>query len=254
MLSLSFLMPQSKQTKDSGASISAQKILADLYESEKLNQMLGKFNAGAGQDDLKSELFLVLCEKDENTIIDLWAKNQLMFFATGIVQRMIFQKGNRFNRRYRTKTIEFSEAIFDQPTDESKQERESQLQQMEQAIEKELHWVEKAMIKLHQELGSMERISKETKISMKQVDRIYKKGKEKIKTAMTGKVIGNYLLVTNEMLIDMPENVTPDNVNDILEEVHEYMIQRLHGRIIPSKSKKNGYIKEIQPIKVKKII
>ncbi len=125
---------------------------------------------------------------------------------------------------------------------------------MEQAIDKDLHWVEKAMLKLHQELGSMEKISKETKISMKQVERIYKKGKEKIRTAMTGKMIGNYILITNEMLIDVPENVTPDNINDILEEVHEYMMQRLQGRIIPSKGQKNGYIKEIQPIRVKKVI
>lgn len=247
-------MPQSKQMKHSAASISGRTILSDFYQSKELNQMLAKFNAGGGQDDLKSELFAVLCEKPENVIIDLWSKNQLMFFATGIVQRMIFQKGGRFHRRYRCQVYEFNEAIYDQPIDESQAEREEQLQELEKAFDNELHWVERAMIKLHQELGSMERISKETKISINQVERIYKKGKEKIRTAMTGKMIGNYLLVTNEMLIDVPENVTPENVNEILAEVHEYMMQRLHGRIIPSKTKKNGYIKEIQPIKVKKVI
>jgi DNA-directed RNA polymerase specialized sigma24 family protein len=254
MLYQSFLTQQSKPMKDSGASISGRTILADFYQSAELNKMLSKFNAGGGQDDLKSELFAVLCEKPENTIIDLWSKKQLMFFATGVVQRMIFQKGNRFHRRYRMQVYEYNEAIYEEPNDESRIEREKQLQELEGAIEKDLHWVERAMIKLHQELGSMEKISKETKISMKQVDRIYKKGKEKIRTAMTGKMIGNYLLVSNEMLIDVPEDVTPDNINDILEEVHEYMMQRLHGRIIPSKSKKNGYIKEIQPIRVKKVI
>jgi len=250
----SFLMPQSRQTKDSGASISGRTIITNLYLSHELDAMLSKFNAGGGQEDLKSELFLVLCEKPESTIIDLWAKNQLMYFCTGIVQRMIFQKNNRFHRRYRAEVYEYNDAVFEEPNDDSRKEREKQLQEMEDAIETELHWVEKAMIKLHQELGSMEKISKETKISMKQVDRIYKKGKEKIRTAMTGKMMGNYLIVTNEMLIDVPEDVTPDNINDILEEVHEYMVQRLHGRIIPSKKKTNGYIKEIQPIRVKKVI
>ena len=250
----SFLMPQSRQTKDSGVSISGRTIITNLYLSHELDAMLSKFNAGGGQQDLKSELFAVLCEKPEETIIDLWAKNQLMYFCTGIVQRMIFQKGSRFHRRYRSEVYEYSEAIYQEPTDESSRDKEAKLQEMEKAIDNELHWVEKAMIKLHQELGSMEKISKETKISMKQVERIYKKGKEKIRTAMTGKMVGNYLVVTNEMLIDVPENVTPDNVNEILEEVHEYMVQRLHGRIIPSKQKTNGYIKEIQPIKVKKVI
>jgi len=243
-----------KQTKDSGASTFGRTILAEFYQSPDLDKMLGKFNAGAGQDDLKSELFATLCEKKDELIIELFEKKQLMFYATGIVQRMIFQPNNRFYRRYRTQTYEYTEALFNEQTDDSKAERESQLQAMEQAIENDLHWVEKAMLKLHQELGSMEKISKETKISMKQIERIYKKGKEKIRTAMTGKMIGNYLLVTNEMLIDVPEDVTPDNINDILEDVHEYMMQRLHGRIIPSKGQKNGYIKEIQPIRVKKVI
>jgi hypothetical protein len=247
-------MQQLKQTKDSDVFTFARTILADLFSSPETDKMLAKFNAGAGQDDLKSELFATLCEKDEEVIIDLYKKKQLMFYATGIVQRMIFQPGNRFYRRYRTQTYEFTETLYNEQTDDSRTERESQLQAMEEAIENNLHWVEKAMLKLHQELGSMEKISKETKISMKQVDRIYKKGKEKIRTAMTGKMIGNYIVITNEMIIDVPENVTPDNINDILEEVHEYMMQRLHGRIIPSKGEKNGYIKEIQPIRVKKVI
>jgi len=247
-------MLQSKQMKVSDASISGRTILADLFLNPEIDKMLAKFNAGAGQEDLKSELFATLCEKKEELIVDLYQKKQLMFYATGIVQRCIFQKGNRFNRTYRRQMCEFTEALFNEETDNSRAERESQLQAMEAAIENNLHWVEKAMLKLHQELGSMEKISKETKISMKQVDRIYKKGKEKIRTAMTGKMIGNYIVITNEMILDMPENVTPDNINDILEEVHEYMVQRLHGRIIPSKSKKNGYIKDIQPIRVKKVI
>ncbi len=158
-------MQQLKQMKDSGASTFSRTILAELFSSPDIDKMLGKFNAGAGQDDLKSELFATLCEKKDELIIDLYQKKQLMFYATGIVQRMIFQPGNRFYRRYRTQTYEFTEALFNEQTDDSRAERESQLQAMEQAIDKDLHWVEKAMLKLHQELGSMEKISKETKIS-----------------------------------------------------------------------------------------
>ena len=254
MPSTSFLTPQSKQMKDSDVFTSGRTILSELYTSPELDQMLSKFNAGGGQQDLKSELFVVLCEKSEESIIDLWSKKQLMFFCTGVVKRMLFQKNNRFHRTYRTEVHEYNDAIFEEPNDESRKEREKQLQEMEDAIETKLHWVEKAMVKLHQELGSMEKISKETKISMKQVSRIYSKGKEKIKTSMLGKTIGSYVVVTNEMVIDVPETVSPENINDILEEVHEYMVQRLHGRIIPSKQKTNGYIKDIQPLRVKKVI
>jgi hypothetical protein len=57
-------------------------ILSELFQSKQLNNMLSKYNAGAGSDDLKSELFVVLCSQDSNKILELDAKGQLMFFAT----------------------------------------------------------------------------------------------------------------------------------------------------------------------------
>ncbi len=45
-------MQQLKQMKDSGASTFGRTILAELFNSPDIDKMLGKFNAGAGQDDL----------------------------------------------------------------------------------------------------------------------------------------------------------------------------------------------------------
>jgi uncharacterized membrane-anchored protein YjiN (DUF445 family) len=247
-------MPQSKQIRPSGVSITSRSIISQLWSDPKLNEMLSKFNAGAGQDDLKSELFAVLCEKDNDFICDLWSKNQLLFYCTGIVQRMIFQPGNRFHRRYRTQSYEFTEAILNTTDEEYNADKEKKLQDLEAAMDKDLHWVENAMVKLHQDLGSMEKISKVTKISFNQVDRIYKKAKEKLRTSLSGKLMGNYIVVTGEFVLDIPQEVTPDNINDILDETLDYMKMRLEGRMIPSKEKTNGYIKDIKPLKAKKII
>jgi hypothetical protein len=250
----SSLMPQSKQINPLGASITSRSIISQLWADPKLNEMLGKFNAGAGQDDLKSELFAVLCEKESEFILDLWAKKQLLFYCTGIVQRMIFQPGNRFHRRYRTQSYEFTEAILNTTDEAYNIDKENRLQDLEAAMDKDLHWVEKSMVKLHQDLGSMEKISKVTKISFNQVDRIYKKAKEKLRTSLSGKLMGNYIVVNSEFVLDIPQDVTPDNINDILDETLEYMRMRLEGRMIPSKEKTNGYIKDIKPLKAKKII
>lgn len=247
-------MPRSKPISPSGASITSRSIISQLWSDPKLNEMLSKFNAGAGQDDLKSELFAVLCEKDNDFICDLWAKNQLLFYCTGIVQRMIFQPGNRFHRRYRTQSYEFTEAILNTTDEVYNADKEKRLQDLETAMDKDLHWVEKSMVKLHQDLGSMEKISKVTKISFNQVDRIYKKAKEKLRTSLSGKLMGNYILVSSEFVLDIPQDVTPDNINEILDETLEYMKMRLEGRMIPSKEKTNGYIKDIKPLKAKKII
>ena len=240
--------------KPSDVSTTSQKILSDLFLDSRIDQMLSRFNAGGGQEDLKSELFAVLCEKENDFIIDLFNKNQLMYYATAIVQKMIFQPNNRFHRRYRNQTYEYSEAILNRADEQSTPDKEKQLQNLEQAIDKDLHWVEQTILKLHQDLGSMEEISKRTKIGYKQVKRIYSKSKEKLKTALSGKLMGNYICINTEMIIDVPQSVTPDNINEILDEALDYMRVQLEGRMIPSKEKTNGYIKEIKPIKVKKII
>ena len=254
MPSTSYLMPRSKPISPLGASITSRSIISELWSNDRLNEMLSKFNAGAGQEDLKSELFATLCEKDENLIIDLWSKNQLLYYATAIVQKMIFQKGSRFHRRYRNQSYEFTEALLNVSDDGYNAEKESKLQKMEQAIEKDLHWVEQTIVKAHQDLGSMEQIAKKTKVSMPQVVRIYKKAKEKIKTSISGKLMGNYILVSGEIVIDIPDSVTAENINDILDETVDYIKMRLEGQMIPSKEKTNGYIKEIRPLKVIKVI
>ena len=235
-------------------STSSRSILSSLFNDPRTDQMLAKFNAGGGQLDLKSELFAALCEKDEQLICDLQAKGQLLFYATGIVQRMIFQTGGRFSRRYRTQTYEFSEDILNEANEPVNTDKEVKLQALEDAIENKLHWVEKSILDLYKDMGSVEKISKATKISSKQVKRIYDKTKEKLRTSVSGKLMGNYIVVTQELILDMPDTVTPDNINDILDETLEYMRQRLEGRIIPSKQKTNGYIKELQPLRVKKVI
>jgi DNA-directed RNA polymerase specialized sigma24 family protein len=254
MLLTSFLTPQSKRMKPLDVSTSSRSILSSLFNDPRTDQMLAKFNAGGGQEDLKSELFAALCEKDEQLICDLQSKGQLLYYATAIVQRMIFQVGGRFHRRYRTQSYEYSEQILNEVNEPINIEKESKLQALEESIDKNLHWVEKSILKLHQDLGSIEKISKETKISSKQVKRIYDKTKEKLRTSVSGKLMGNYIVVTQELILDIPDTVTPDNINDILDETLEYMKARLEGRIIPSKQKTNGYIKEIQPLRVKKLI
>ncbi len=76
----------------SGAYIKNQ-ILTDLFKSRELCEMLGKFDAGAGNEDLKSELFFVLCNQSESKIIELNANKQMMFlYACVRVQSLLLAK------------------------------------------------------------------------------------------------------------------------------------------------------------------
>jgi hypothetical protein len=226
-------------------------ILTDLFKSRELADMLCKFDAGAGNEDLKSELFLVLCNQPEAKIIELSGNRQLMYFATGIVQKMIFQKG-KFFRTYRTITTEFNNNI-EIEEEEYNREKDVMLNRVEASLEADLHWVERAMVSLYLDKGSMTKISEDVKMPFKQVQKIMKAARTKVKDAINGKAIGNYVVASMDIVFDINESVCPDNINDILEEAWEYINYRVTGTKVPSNSI-DTFIKEIKPIKLKRIV
>lgn len=231
--------------------ITKNHILTDFFRSRDLSEMLSKFDAGAGNEDLKSELFLVLCNQTEAKIIDLHTNKQLMFFATGIIQRMIFQKG-KFYRTYRKHTLEFNNNI-DLINDNYDLDTDIILNKIEESMDKDLHWVERAMVGLYLDKGSMTKISEDVRMPFKQVQKIMKAARTKINDAINGKMIGNYVVASMDIVFDVSESVNAENINDILEEAWEYINYRVNGNKIPS-NKTDTYIKEIKPIKLKRIV
>lgn len=228
-------------------------ILTDLYNSTRLNEMLQKFNAGGGNEDLKSELFSVLCEKHPDKIVELHNKGQLMYFATGIVQRMIFQTGGRFHRRYRSCVYEYTESMFSAPDESTWLDKEKALKDLDKGIES-LHWVEQKMLEIWQNEGDMVSISRKTEIPYRQVKRIISNAKTKLVSEISGKLYGNYVIASLDIVLDCEDNITPDNINDLLEDLIEYLKQRAEQRQIPSKTLNKSFVKEIRPAKLKKII
>ncbi len=235
------------------ASITKNQILTEFYNSANLCKMLAKFDAGAGQQDLKSELFLVLCSQPEEKIQDLHCNNQLIYFATGIVQRMIFQKSGKFNRTYRKTNVEFNDEL-DTSTEDYDTERDQKETKVKDSIEKDLHWVESSMLSIYLEKGSIYRAAKATGISQDQVGRILKNARRKLKTGMEGKLIGNYIVGSLEIVLDVQENVNPENVLDIMDDVMEFIKYKLESSNIPSKSSAGAFIKEVKPFKITKIV
>lgn len=226
-------------------------ILTTLFKSRELAEMLSKFDAGAGNEDLKSELFLVLCNQPEAKILELDKNCQLMYFATGIVQRMIFQKG-KFYRTYRTITTEFSSNI-EVEEEVYNRDKDAMLNRVEESLEKDLHWVERAMVGLYLDKGSMTKISEDVRMPFKQVQKIMKAARTKINDAINGKMIGNYVVASMDIVFDVSEAVNAENINDILEEAWEYINYRVNGTKVPSNAI-DTFIKEIKPMKLKKII
>lgn len=227
-------------------------ILAELFNSCHLNKMLKKFDAGAGQEDLKSELFLALCQQPDEKITTLHSNNQLLFFATGIVQRMIFQKNSKFTRTYRKANSEFNECI-EITQEQYDHERDVKESELADKID-ELHWVENAMMRIYLKEGSMMKACKKVGISWRQGSNILKKAKHKLGVNINGKLIGNYLVADVQVILDVSSEISPESVLDLMDEFQEFLNYKLSGQTLPSKTAQDAFIKEIKPAKINKII
>jgi len=243
--------PPQKQTEDLAAS--STKILTDLFLSPQIKEMLSKHDAGAGDEDLKSELFLVLCNQPKEKINQMSEDGQLLFFATGIVRRMIFQKNSKFHRTYRKCIYEY-EDHHDQQHEEYDVEKDKIETEVGEAVDKSLHWVEKSMLKIYLDAGSKKQASELTGIGYRQVSNIISKAKRKVQTQMSGKLIGSYLHCNLDIIIDVSSVLNPDNAMDLMDEVHEFIKYRIEGQQIPTKTNQDAFIKEIKPARIKKII
>lgn len=65
------------------------------------------------REDLKQELFLILCEKSESFIEDLHKKGQLRYYTTRIVLNMIASNTSPFYKKYRQIFSQHSDALHE---------------------------------------------------------------------------------------------------------------------------------------------
>ena len=232
-------------------------ILADLFVSNEMKSMLSKFDGGAGNQDLKSELFEALLNYPDEKIIDAHSRKEVMNIAVAIVQRMLFQKGSKFHRTYRRTVYEYSEAILNEPEGieiEQKKQHETNLAKLNNCIQNELDFCERVVIEAYIDEGSKTVVKQKTKLPERSFNQIFSNGVKKIKSGVMGKTIGNYVVFNVEFKIDCEESVNPDNINDIMDEFMEFMKYKLERKNIPSKRKQTNYVKEITEARLKSII
>lgn len=233
-------------------------IIADLYTSKEVASMLAKHDGGAGNEDLKSELFEALLKYPEQKIIDAHSRNELLYIATGIVQRMLFQKGSRFHRTFRRTMYEYSEAILTQADDsaelEYKEKEEAGLNKLQKCLQTDLDFCERVVIESYLLEGTKRRAIEKTTLPERSFKHILSNGMKKIKSGVMGKTIGNYVLFNVEFKIDCEENIDAENINDLMDEFMEFMKYKMERKSIPNKRKQSNYVKEITEARLKSII
>lgn len=114
-------------------------IIAELWDSKDLNDTLKKMKPVEIQEDLKSELFLIICEIEENKLLQLYNRKELKFYIVRIMLNIVRSSKNNFYKNYRN---------FDQYNNEEKPDEQYEPVEIMKYFEN-LYWYQKEILRLY---------------------------------------------------------------------------------------------------------
>lgn len=150
-------------------------IIEELWKSKDLNDALKKMHPVEFQEDLKSELFLVVSELEEDKIIDLYKKNQLKFYVVRVMLNMVRSSKSKFYKSYRN----FEEYI---PIEKTENYQEDILDKAIDNIDK-LYWYNKKILELYafEFNKNAKELSRKTNIPYQSIIRTLNETKKELK-------------------------------------------------------------------------
>mgnify|MGYP006268971177 CR=1 FL=1 len=143
-------------------------IITELYESPDINEAIGKMQPYELQDDLRQEVFLVLCEMDEERLFKMYEDGYLKYFVVRTIVNMAKSDRSNFARTFRKVYEEVGDLGSVEIYDESLTERLTTSMEI-------LHWYEKEIFKLWAECGNLLQVSRDTGIPYRSLLKTIKK-------------------------------------------------------------------------------
>lgn len=153
-------------------------ILAEYWTLKEVNDAFAKMQPEELQYDLKAEVFLVLCEMNEDKLVGMFERNELKFYIVRIMLNMIKSDRSTFYKNYRN----YSEFVDqDYATDDF--EKTDMFEKLELNLEG-LHWYNKEMLKLYaiDFKKNAKELSRKTGIPYMSIIRTINKTKKQMKT------------------------------------------------------------------------
>lgn len=156
--------------------LTKNEIISDLFKSKDFNSCIAKMKPTHLQDDLKSEVILILCESSDDKIQGLHASGGLKFYTVRIILNLIQSNTSPFYKKFRSGHEELQ-----QIETASNQEYAGQVFSLSERADKEksedlalleienLYWYDKEIVKLYVKLGNYRAIEAETGIPFESV-------------------------------------------------------------------------------------
>jgi len=154
-----------------------ENVITELYQSKDINDAISKMQPIELQEDLRQEVFLVLCEMDEEKLLGMYEQGYLKYFIVRTILNMAKSDRSNFYRKFRQVYQEIP-LTYELPKDEYD---ETLVTKLEQGMEI-LHWYEAELLKLYSQNGkNLLAISRETKIPYRSLLKTIRKAKTLLK-------------------------------------------------------------------------
>lgn len=148
-----------------------------MYNSPDINEAIGKMQPYELQDDLRQEVFLVLCEMNEEKLFEMYEQGYLKYFIVRTILNMAKSDRSNFYKKFRQlyQEIPLSYEVKKEEYDETLVEKLEEGMQV-------LHWYEAELLKLYAENGkNLLAISRDTKIPYRSLLKTIRKAKVLLK-------------------------------------------------------------------------
>jgi len=228
-------------------------IILQMYLDKDINQAISKMQPVELQEDLKQEIFLVLCEMNDERLCGMWTSGYLKYFVVRTMLNMAKSDRSTFFNMFRKSFSEYCDNY------EKADEISGVDEEMDGKLKKsmgELHWYEKNLFEHYAENGrNILKLSRDTKIPYRSLFKTVTKVKKKLSKAVRKedntqkKLIGNFIHAGLDVVIDINKETDMDALLDIMDEVNEFIREKVEGR-----SKDDVCIKTIGGLRIKTVI
>ena len=156
-------------------------IITEYWNLKEVNEAFSKMQPEELQYDLKAEVFVVLCEMNEEKLFGLYKRNELKFYIVRIMLNMIKSDRSLFYKQYRNH-VEFGTNEHQKEINRLHDKPNDLVDRLEKSLEG-LHWYSKEILKLYaiDFRKNAKELSRKTGIPYMSIIRTISKTKSEIK-------------------------------------------------------------------------
>lgn len=154
-----------------------QAIITELYNSADINNAIGKMQPYELQEDLRQEVFMVLCEMEEARLFQMYSEGYLKYFIVRTILNMAKSDRSNFHKKFRQVYSEIP-VTYEVTKEEY---NEDVILRLEKGMEV-LHWYERELLNIYANNGkNLLAISRETKIPYRSLLKTIRKARMLLK-------------------------------------------------------------------------